>query len=238
MKILFVRNLLELLGQAFPYFLKSLWFNFHYFPFRQAIKCPVLFLSKSTLKLKGKCILDVPEVKFGMIKFGLDFHTNRVNTGFRFCNLGGTLIFKGRCAFGRSCSMTLGEKGTLEFGDNVVVTYGALFYAYHHIFIGNRVLIGWDTVLMDTSFHSLKLSNGKNTKGYGSVHIGNNVWIPSFCRIFAKTILPDYCVLGAGSFVNKDYSEVPPCSLLAGNPLEVKKSGIYRDIDDDLINYE
>ena len=91
---------------------------------------------------------------------------------------------------------------------------------------------------MDTSFHTLKLIDGRKTKGYGSIHIGNNVWIASSCKIFQNTVLPDYCVVASGSFVNKDYSNIPSYSMLAGNPLTVKKSGIYRDLDDDVINYE
>lgn len=238
MKFVIVWKFLELLWQAFPYLLKSAWFNIHYFPFKQAIKFPVLLLSKSSLELEGKCILDVPKVKFGMIKLGHDFHVNQANTGFRFCNYGGTLIFKGHCKFGQSCSITIGEKGIIEIGDNVIASYGALIYAYHHVSIENRVRIGWNSTLMDTSFHSLKLTDGRKTKGYGSIQIGNNVWIPSFCKIFANTVLPDYCILGAGSFANKDYSDIPPYSLLAGQPLMVKRTGIYRDFDDDIIDYE
>lgn len=231
------RKLIELLWQTFPYLLKSAWFNFHYFPFKQAIKFPVLLLSKSSLKLKGSCVLEVDDVKFGMIKLGHNFHTNRANTGFRFCNYG-KMVFRGHCQFGRSCSITIGEKGILEIGDNFVATYGALIYSYHHITINDRVRLGWNSVVMDTSFHRLKLVDGRKTKGYGSISIGNNVWIPSFCKVFANAVLPDYCILGAGSFVNKDYSNVPPYSLLAGQPLAVKKTGIYRDVDDDIITYE
>lgn len=231
------RKLIELLWQAFPYLLKSARFNFHYFPFNQAIKFPVLFLSKSSLKLKGSCVLNVDEVKFGMIKLGHDFHTNRANTGFRFCNYG-KIIFRGHCQFGRSCSITIGEKGILEIGDKFLASYGILIYAYHHILINTRVHIGWDTIIMDTSFHCLKLADGRKTKGYGSISIGNNVWISSFCKLFANTVLPDYCIVGSGSFANKDYSKIPLYSLLAGQPLTVKKTGIYQDFDDDVITYE
>lgn len=238
MKFVVVRKLVELLFQAFPYLLKSAWFNFHYFPFRQAIRFPVLFFSKSSLELKGKCVLDVPEVKFGMIKLGQNFHIHRANTGFHFCNYGGTLIFKGRCLFGQSASITIGEKGTLEIGDNFVATYGALMYVWHFVSIKDRVRFGWDSVLMDTSFHTLKMIDGRKTKGYGPIYIGNNIWIGSFCKVFQNTVLPDYCIVAAGSFVNKDYSQIPPYSMLAGSPLTVKKTGIYRDLDDDKIDYE
>lgn len=232
-----VWKLLRVLSLAFPYLLKSARFNFHYFPFKQAIRFPVLFFSRSSVKFKGKCVLDVPEVKFGMITFGQNFHIRQANTGFLFFNQG-TLIFKGQSHFGHSCSMNIGEKGTLEIGDNVLATYGLSVNAFHHVQIKNGVRIGWNTVIMDTSFHTLKMLDGRKTKGYGPIYIGNNIWISSFCKVFQNTVLPDYCIVAAGSFVNKDYSQIPPYSMLAGSPLTVKKTGIYIDLDDDKIDYE
>lgn len=233
-----LQKLIILLWQAFPFILKSVWFNFHYFPFKQAIKCPVLFLSRSTVKLKGKCIIHAPFIKFGMIKLGFNFHTNRPNTGFFFCNNGGTIVFNGYCLLGQSCSITIGEKGCLEIGDNVLMSYGGILYAYHSIKIKDDVRIGWETLMTDTSFHTLKMLDGRRTKGYGSIEIGNNVWISSYCRVFANTRIPDYCIIGSGSFVNKDYSSIPSYSLLAGNPVQIKKRDIYRDMSDDQCVYE
>lgn len=232
-KIAVYGKFLDLLRLALPYLHKSIWFNFRYFPFRQAVRLPVLILSKSSLTLGGKCILDVPRAHFGMIKLGQNFHTNRPDTGFFFCNYGGTVRFSGSSSFGRCCCITIGEKGVLKVGDNVVMSYGALIYAYHSVVIGNRVRVGWDSVLMDTSFHFTKTLAGGRSRGYGSVEIGSNVWIPAFCRLLPNAKLPDYCIIGGGSIVNKDYSDCPIHILLAGNPLKIKKQGVYRDFDDD-----
>lgn len=141
-------------------------------------------------------------------------------------------------SFGRNTSIQIGNKGILSIGNNVVMTYGALIYAYHYISVGNNCRIGWNSVIMDTSFHTLKFVDGGRTKGYGPIIIGNNVWIPSFCRVMAGAKIPDKVIFGSGSYISKDYTNTPSNSLLAGNPLTLKKTGIYRDFNDDLIEYE
>ena len=92
-----------------------------------------------------------------MIKLGFDLHTNRANTAFFFCNNEGTIVFKGYCLLGQSCSMTVGEKGLLEIENNVYMSYGGIVYAYHSIMIKDDVHIGWETLMTDTSFYVLKM---------------------------------------------------------------------------------
>lgn len=220
-----------------PFMHKTIWFNFKYFPFQQARRLPVIFLSKSTVKLGGNCKLNVTSPKFGMIKIGQDFDTNRPNLGI-FIDIQGTISFNGTCQLGHNCCIKVGPKGTLSLGDNFIATYGMILYAYHEVRIGRNGRIGWDSVIMDTSFHTLKTIDGKKTKGYGSVIIGDKVWIPSFCKVMSGARIPDQIIFGSGSFIHKDYTSIHPCSLLAGNPLTIKKTGIYRDFKDDQIDYE
>lgn len=231
-------NFISLLWIVFPFLHKTIWFNFKYFPFKIACKLPVLFFSKSTVHLNGKCEINSDNIHMGMIRIGQNFHTNRPNTGV-FINIkeGGILRFNGSISVGHSTCIEVGEKGILEIGDNFITTYGALIYAYHYVSIGYNCRLGWDSVVMDTSFHSLKLTSGGKTKGYGSIIIGNNVWIPSFCRVMAGAKIPNEIIFGSGSYIAKDYSDIPPKSLLAGNPLSLKKEGIYRDLSDDTIIY-
>lgn len=236
-KITVIGKLFNLFWLIAPYIHKTIWFNFTYFPFRQACKFPVLFMSKSTVKLGGKCTLNVKNPKFGMIKIGQNFDTNRPNFGV-FLDIKGEIIFNGTCQIGHNCCIKVGDKGVLSFGDNFIATYGMLLYAYHEVRIGNNGRIGWDSVVMDTSFHTLKTTDGKKTKGYGSIIIGNKVWIPSFCRVMAGAHIPDSIIFGSGSYIAKDYTSVAPYSLLAGNPLSIKKCGIFRDYSDDTITYE
>ena len=68
--------------------------------------------------------------------------------------------------------------------------------------------------------------------------IGNNVWIPSFCKVMAGAKIPDYVVFGSTSYISKDYSFIPEKSFLAGNPISLKRQGIYRDSQNDTVDYE
>lgn len=53
-----------------------------------------------------------------------------------------------------------------------------------------------------------------------------------------NTRTPAYCIVGAYSLLNKDYSEYPSKCLVAGNPAVLKKTGVYRDPEDDEVKYQ
>jgi hypothetical protein len=50
---------------------RTIYFNFHYFSFRVAVKFPlILYRSVRFKKTKGRIILDTPVIKTGMIHIG------------------------------------------------------------------------------------------------------------------------------------------------------------------------
>jgi acetyltransferase-like isoleucine patch superfamily enzyme len=67
-----------------------------------------------------------------------------------------------------------------------------------------------------------------HTKGRTTapIRIGKNNWITNRCIILKGAATPDYCILGTGSVLTKDYSNLSTHILLAGNPLEIKTEGI------------
>jgi acetyltransferase-like isoleucine patch superfamily enzyme len=90
---------------------------------------------------------------------------------------------------------------------------------------------------MDTDFHRLKYTNGNPSPvSHAPITIGENCWISTNCMIMKGTKIPPRCVVGARSFLNKAYN-CPENSLIAGHPAKFVKSGIYRDKDDDNIEY-
>ena len=49
----------------------SLFFNFYYLPFKQAIKLPILIYKPHIHRFKGSITIDSPYIKTGMIRLGV-----------------------------------------------------------------------------------------------------------------------------------------------------------------------
>ena len=56
--------------------ISSLYFNFKYLPFNQALKLPILLYKPYFKELKGKVVIDSSNIYFGMIRMGFGVHYN------------------------------------------------------------------------------------------------------------------------------------------------------------------
>ncbi len=217
----------------------SLYFNFHYLPFKQAIKFPIVLFKSKLLKCKGEIFIESETITTGMIQLGEYLVSLYPNNGIVWENNGGKVIFKGSCIIGNSSALSIGEKGYCELGNNFRATTGLKLTSHHSIHFGENTLIAWEVIIMDSSFHRLKNMNGEfKSKGYAPIIIGKNNWITTRCIILSGTKTPDYCTIGAGCILNKDYSGYPTHILLAGNPVEVKAKDVWIDLaDHDIVDY-
>ncbi|MFD1294193.1 hypothetical protein ACFQ5N_10130 [Lutibacter holmesii] len=219
--------------RSLPY---TVYFNFYYLPFKQAIKLPIFLYKPELLKVEGKVKLDAAEVKTGMIRLGFRTVSLYPNSGIRWENHGGTVVFRGKCIVGNDSAISIGVNGNVDFGNNFLVSANLKLTSYCSVTFGDNVRLAWEVIIMDTSFHKLKDLEGKlKGKTLDPIIIGNNNWIPTRCIVMKGTKTPDFCIFGAGSYLNKDYSNYPSHILLAGSPLEIKAEGIWRDRTDDSI---
>ncbi len=107
----------------------------------------------------------------------------------------------------------------IHVGDNFHADYNCTMLDLEEIRIGDNCLIGPDVGIY-TAGHRLK-AEGRTKDVYGlPVTIGNDVWIGGHSTILPGVNIGDGAVLAAGSVVTKD---VPPHSLVAGNPATIKK---------------
>lgn len=215
---------------------KSLYINLKYLPFKQAIKLPII-LCKGNIKGRGKLNIEAP-VRFGMIKLGFNTIPILPNDGCKVL-LDGKLNFKGNCSIGNNSILSIGKTGELIFGDGASASAGLKIVCHNLIEISNKVLFGWNCILMDTDLHLLKYVNGGGySQGYGTISIGENTWIANSTKICKNVSIPANCVIASDSIV---CSKVE-CSeyTLLGNDhkLRILKQGVYHDRQDDIIKYE
>lgn len=120
---------------------------------------------------------------------------------------------------GRQQKTTFCIEGNLSIGDNVGMSSTAII-CNHSISIGNNVIIGGNTVIYDTDFHSLDPLIRNSNQDHSSakkmpVVIGDNVFIGAHSTILKGVHIGHNAVIGACSVVTKD---VPANEIWAGNP--------------------
>lgn len=212
---------------------KTIWFNFHYLPFKQAIHLPIFCYKVRLRKAKGSIKIISDNLRTGMIQLGKDIVGIYPNNGVTWENVG-NVIFRGFTKIGNNCSICIGSNGTLDLGDNFVTNAATKIVCVYSIKIAENARIGWETLIMDTSFHRIKGLDGKlKGKGYSEIILGKNNWLGTKCTVFPGAKTPDYCVIGAGSFLNKDISDFPTHIMVAGNPVQIKVRDVWRDVEDD-----
>ncbi len=101
---------------------------------------------------------------------------------------------------------------------------GTTIVAAERVIIGDRVLLGANTTVVDTDFHPLTpqerqrdMLNGR----HAPVLIEDDVFVGMHSLILKGVTIGRGSVIGAGSVVTRD---VPPGVIVAGNPARVVRS--------------
>ncbi|MBE6337299.1 MAG: acyltransferase [Lentimicrobiaceae bacterium] len=109
-------------------------------------------------------------------------------------------------------------------GDNVGIS-GSTICATTSVTIGNNVLIGSGCLISDTDSHPIdwedRLYDRNEKTRKAPIVIEDNVFIGARSIILKGVTVGEGAVIGAGSVVSKD---VPPYSIVCGNPARVVKT--------------
>lgn len=136
------------------------------------------------------------------------------------------------CILGHSLQLTLWENSDfpnakIEIGDNSAIGDNSHITACNYIKIGKNVLMGKRVLITDNS-HGASMADLLSIPPYkrplysrGPVVIDDNVWIGEKASILPGVHIGYGSIIGANSVVTKD---VPPYSLVGGNPARVIKN--------------
>ena len=215
----------------------SVCFNLRHLPFSQAVKLPIIVCKPRLRDNSGSFIINGP-VRFGMIRLGQFKVDLFPDNGIVIANRG-TIVFNGKTYIGNDSVLTVGKRGKLEFGENFTATAGLKLACHYHVSFLRNVLVGWNTQIIDSSFHALTdvKSGGVIRNGYGPVKVGHDVWIASGCKLYKNASIPDYCVVGADTSLNKPVDCEPYSLITNKREMVVKTTGKYRNRDDDRIEF-
>jgi acetyltransferase-like isoleucine patch superfamily enzyme len=98
---------------------------------------------------------------------------------------------------------------------------GGILCAAERITIGDNVVVGANTSIVDTDFHPLDREKRRDQPSGGQtapVVIGDDVFVGMNCLILKGVTIGDGSVVGAGSVVTRS---VPQDVVVAGNPARI-----------------
>lgn len=204
---------------------KTLYFNFKYLPFRQAVRFPIWVSRRMRIrKSKGTLSIAAP-IKCGMIRLGMDcvgiFDNIRSRSIWQ---VQGDIIFKGDAFIGHGCKIGVLKEASLTFGKNFNCTAETAITTACKITFGDDCLLSWDILIMDTDWHQIYDNTGQLINAPKPIDIGNNVWIGCRSQILKGTHIADGNIIAAGSVVSGNIDN-ENC-ILGKNPLQIIREDI------------
>lgn len=166
----------------------------------------------------GLSIFDAEKVELGdNVRIG---HLNFSNCASTISVGPGTIILNNNMISGGAYAEP-GWVNTLQIGEKCVVTSKHFFDVGGGISIGNHTTIaGRDSQLWS---HTIKFQQGKHSLTPLPLSIGSRAYLGARCTVLFCTI-PDDCLVGAASVVNKSIAPSQDVQVVAGNPATVRRT--------------
>ena len=141
----------------------------------------------------------------------------------------GTVVFNGVAELGCGSLLRVFKDGKVTFGDKVRIGAYTKVVCQESITFGSEVAISWESQVFDTNFHYMQDTiTGEKSTLTSPIVIGSYSWFGNRVNIMRGTITPDYTIVASNSMTNKDYSNLPSNSLLAGIPAKLVKNNVKR----------
>lgn len=181
---------------------KTLRFNLHYFGLQGLARMPVLVARNYFFRtLRGGVAIDSP-TRF-CVRLGFP-GTGTVDQRFRrgCWEVEGKVHFAGSASFCHGSAISVGPGGVFSVGDGFACSATSTFICQQEVSFGNGCTVSWDSLVMDSDFHSI---NGEPTES--PVLIGDGVWIGCRATVLKGATIPDSSVVAAGAIITKPMGE-------------------------------
>ena len=186
--------------------------------------------------LKGKIYFEREKIQPGIVKWGYDWGYR--SNGVTIIRIEGDIYFKGSCLFAKATDIAVFKGAKLSIGDNGKILENSLIYCAKAIIIGSNFSFTFQSSMMDTDFHyMMDVEASRVLKRSESIIIGDNVWVGNRATVKKGVRIPDNTIIAASyTLLTKDYTQIPPYSILGGCPAKVLSSGYARVWKDEIKN--
>ena len=206
-------------------FVKTVFFNFRYLPFKQAIHLPIqVTLNLRNIQLKrGQIVLKKYWRKCVRIDCGGCLGLQEFSGGI-YMSPNSKLIFHGSAKLGKGTVLRCDENAIIEIGEGFFCNKNCFFRCNDKIVFGDRCIVGWNVQINTTNGHRI-WTEDKESKDSGPVFIGNHVWITSNVIITKNVTVSEDSVVAQGAVLTSIFKKKHV--LIGGVPAKIIKENIY-----------
>lgn len=206
--------MMKKLSKIFEYIIDipiTLYFNFYYLTFKQAIKLPISVTHKISIHNMGKrgCI-KILNSTYRCIKLGKTGSFS-LATGDKFywsIAENAEIIFEGKTVLGRGTQVICGTKAIIVFGENFYCNSMCIINSSRRLSFGRDVLIGWKTELLTSDGHEVyDMYEGDSHKENSEIVIGNHCWIASNVTILKGTRISNDSIVATKACISKKFEQ-------------------------------
>ncbi len=202
---------------------KTIYYNFHFFKFKVAIKLPMVVGYNCRMRGKKGQIKLPPKVNRFMIKIGYSngsYNISQSKKTYFVINYDSHVEFKGKAIISKGCYVCLNNKSNIIFGNNFSCNANCIISSQKSITFGDECLIGWDCTFIDGDGHK---SFG-SSKRDDTIVVGNHVWIAAKSTLLKGCNIGDGSIIGYGTIVSGRFPEKN--ILIASSKSEKKRENV------------
>lgn len=189
---------------------KSVYYNLRFFPFRIALKFPLLISGRAHVVNPRRNAIEINASRIyrGMIRLGTAM-ADHCYRGEYFLRIDGKLIINGSGfhVFGSFGTIEIRQSGVLQIGDNFSIGEFHKIVVSTNSKIGNNNMHAFNNTYIDSDTHPIFNKEGQRINPAKGFFIGDDVWIASRCTLLKGAEIADGDVIGAGSIINKKLIE-------------------------------
>lgn len=205
--------------------ISTLRFNIKAFGLMKGLRLPVIVYGKAKIKETGIIRIHCP-LQRGVIVIGTNYDT--VVAPFTLFHNTGTIDVHGKVYINFGTAFV--NRGLVGFGGNNLFGNQCDIDIHDKLQLGSNVFFGFGSHITDTDHHYVVDARTRRAyRNCAPIIIGNFNWFGSNSFIKKGTVTPDYLIVASpNSMLSKDYSALPPYTVLAGSPARPLKEGIRR----------
>lgn len=200
---------------------KTIYFNFHYLPLKEAIRLPI-FIAYNVQLLQMKGTVCVHQYKTANIQIGFSGSGIITSRGEGWWNSTGEVHFHGKIRISGNPKLFI--TGKVTFKDNFNTGYNFLLSAHHSIYFEKDLLISWNVSIMDSDGHKIKNLAQDVINQPAPIHIGSHSWLGCHSTVLKGVHIPDNSIIASHSLITKSFLQTQ--TIIAGSPAQVIKQSV------------